>query len=313
MYNSHWWYSRANVPVSAHGSSEFARAANLLYTFRPFTHHYVLSLAYNFLNEGGTAGLIYAARSFAWLVAIGGIPALPWLDDFIEIVEKWTGNPIRIRARHYVKKLAGTTVSRFAGAGMFGVLNTDISAALRPAGIPFLGEPSQSVFGVYSGMAQKGSKFWNEIKLGEVTRAIESISPTAAENVFKAYRLWEKGATTTSKNPVYNEKGEPLRLGTFSALSQAMGIKNYDYSVVMADQWEKRTVLDYYNKKKSNIVKLQHLAETEREREKVYAKMVDFNLSIPPYLVGIVKPVKWQPIQRPDKNMDRLRIVMETE
>ena len=314
MYHTHWWYSRSNLPVSAHGPSEFARTANLLYTFRPFTHNYVLSLAYAFLNHGGTGGLMYAARSFAWLAVVGGLPALPWIDDFIELVEGWTGIPIRIKARHAVEKLAGKNAAKFTGAGLFGVLNMDISMALRPAGLPWPlgGKPTESIFGVYSGMGQKFSRFVRELQIGEYTRAIESASPIMAENIFKAWRLYEQGVTTTAKQPIYLD-GKVAKLGEIAALEQAMGIKNYEYSILMQDRWEKKVVIQHYADVKSRIVKRQHLAKTPEARADVRERMLEFNISIPPYLRGIVTPVEWVPLARPDRGMARFQAAMSKE
>jgi hypothetical protein len=303
MLNTHWWYSKSNLPMSAHGGDLASRALNLAYTFRPFTHNYVLSLAYSFLNYGGTGGLIYAARSFAWLIAIGGVPALPWLDDLVEMVTNWTGIPFKAQARKRIEKLAGTEASKFMGAGLAGMVGADLSASIRPAGIPsFLtgGAASESLLGVYSGMGGKFSKFISELKLGEYARAFESISPVAAENLFKAWRLYEKGGTTSAKNPIYNKKGELYKLDIEGFLMQAGGVKSLDYSLIMQDEWERKLVLQHFSKEKASLVKQQHLAKTEKEMERVQLKMDVFNASIPPYLAGIVKYVEWVPLEKPN-------------
>lgn len=306
MYNSHWWYSRANLPETAHGGDWLSRIQNLLYTFRPFTHNYVLSLYYHFLNEGGVNGLLYAARSFAWITIIAGTAALPWIDDFIELVEQSSKIPIRIQVRQKVRELLGADASRFMGAGLAGLLYMDISAAVRPAGLPSIGDWSQSVFGVYSGAAQKGYNFFNNMAVGDLTRAIESISPVALENLLKAYRLYEKGATTTSGNPVYGPDGRQYKLTLHEALWQGSGIRSYDLSTMQQDIWEKRVVVEAYNSEKSKITKMQRLAKTREEENEVIDLITKFNLSIPPYLYGVVSPLKWQPEEKPDKTMQIL-------
>jgi hypothetical protein len=194
-----------------------------------------------------------------------------------------------------------------------GLMDIDLSAAIRPAGIPMVGDWTQSVFGVYGGATSKFARFVSEMGIGEYARAFEAISPVVAENIFKGYRLMEEGALSPSKNPKYNKQGEIFKLSPGYAVTQAMGFKNLEYSNIMQDDWEKRTIVDHYNKEKSKIVKQQHLAKTPEAMEKVMTKMMDFNISIPPYLYGVVSPVKWVKPTKPDKGMNRLRWAMNME
>ncbi len=154
---THYWMGRGNNPAWTTGDDMFAKTANLSYTFRRFQHNYALSLIAAFQNYGGKAGLLFAARSFAWLIIFGGVAALPFLDDFIEMAEKITKRPIRTEVRKMISDNYGKAAASWYHAGPVGSILGDMSAAIRPLSLPTL-DPAKlgaSAFGVWGSMLIK--------------------------------------------------------------------------------------------------------------------------------------------------------------
>jgi len=48
-------------------------------------------------SAGRPTHVATVAQTLAALVILGGIPAFPWLDDIMDILEKWLGYPVRAR------------------------------------------------------------------------------------------------------------------------------------------------------------------------------------------------------------------------
>ena len=310
---THWWYGPANAPAIARGGGAFARLSQLSYTFRPFTHHYVLSLWYAFQNYGGRAGAVYAARSFAWLALLGGIPALPWIDDFIELVTKATGIPIRMEAQKALRKSMGSNAEKFLASGAIGLLgDIDLSTAIKPAGLPWplSGTIGESTMGVYAGLANKAYRAIEAGKVGDWVKFTEAIAPTAIENMVKAYRLSERGMTSTFEKPIYGPDGKRIKLDQGQAMMQFVGLKPYETSMLQHEIWENKVIQEAWNVRKQELHKMQRLAIQEAMNNKDYSKVhevakkfTEFNLSIPSELRGIISPIKWAAPDRIDKKM----------
>ena len=310
---THWLYGPANAPAIARGTEAINRIAQLGYTFRPFSHNYVLALIYNIKNEQGNAGLIYAARSFAWLAILGGIPALPWLADFIEYVTKITGVPIRMEARKMVREAMGPYAEKFWSSGLPGVVaGVDLSAAIKPVGLPsspFSDDFVESTMGVAGGLIKKVANAAKAGAVGDYVRMTESLAPTAMENMIKAYRLNTRGLTTSQEKQVFGPDYKQIKVEGVDYWKQGFGFKPYEYSQDQMDLWESKVVQASWGKQKQKLEKERRLAINEKDYAKlseVASKYTKFNLSIPRELQGIVAPIKWGAADKPDKKMGRM-------
>jgi len=305
---THWWYGPSNYPAVARGSNLAARAAQLTYTFRAFTHNYVLSLYYAFENNGGKAGLVYAAKSFMWLTLLAGAPALPWLSDFVEMVEKRTGVPISMQTREFVRESFGQPVEKFWTTGIAGtILGSDIAAAVRPAGLawPFVDAFGESALGVFSGMAGKLDMAAQSASVGDWIRMTESLSPTMIENMIKSYRMSTRGITTAQGVPVRGPDLVPVKFESGDSVRQFFGFKPTEYSAIQKERFEEKIIAEAWNKRAQGLYKEQRLANDAESKSAVSRKMTEFNQSIPTDLYGVVPFAKWQPEMPLDKKMIR--------
>jgi hypothetical protein len=94
-------------------------------------------------------------RSLAYLAILGGVPALPFLDDLLDLWQKFFGTPVRSSMRKTMREIGGPVMEKMGMTGIPALLGIDISGSLKTQ-IPFLsGTPSDTVYGVYGGVLQK--------------------------------------------------------------------------------------------------------------------------------------------------------------
>ena len=94
-------------------------------------------------------------RSLAYLAILGGVPALPFLDDLMDLWEKFFGMPLRSSMRKTMREIGGPVMEKMGMAGVPALIGIDISGSLKTQ-VPFVGvTPSDTVYGVYGGMLQK--------------------------------------------------------------------------------------------------------------------------------------------------------------
>jgi hypothetical protein len=295
---THYWYGKGNLPPVAQGAGLFSKLANVAYTFGPFGHNYALSFYYVLQSHGGPAMAIFAARSFAYLVAFAGIPALPFIDDFLELMEKIFGYPFRKAAKKAVREALGSQAQKLYSSGLIGYMGIDAAAALRPS-LPFMN--SEGVMGVFSGYKADLAKSYDEAKNRDWLRSFEYMSPTALKNILKAYRLSTRGATTRRENQILDMDLEPVKLTGVDIPIQALGFKPYEYGQIMEDRYSLTLVTEKWKQDAERIRERIKLAITDKELDDAVEEMVKYNESIPEQLWGIIPIMKFPKPQRMDK------------
>jgi outer membrane murein-binding lipoprotein Lpp len=303
---THFQYGKGNLPSWAADSSMLSKFANLAYTFVPFTHNFTLSVVHMFRSNGGTEGVVYLGKSMFYLALFGGIPALPGVDEIVDLCEMLTKRPLRAELRAFINKRAGGLAERFALSGIPGLINIDVSAAVKPVQLPgFLrGEDiNKSIFGVMGGIVQGAAKgVSTAYNHGDYLKAAELALPTALANVFKAYRLTFRGATYPSSGlPVeVGEDARQLKLDVYTpggwipylpTIMQGFGFKNYDYSQNMEDLWTMRKMRMKFVEKEQALRVQYRLADSPESKLKVSEKIRELNRGIPDALKGIIKPM----------------------
>jgi hypothetical protein len=303
---THYWYGKGNKPAVTWGDGVASRVADTAYTFRTFQHQYLLGLWYGFQKYGNVGGLLMAGRSFAWLIALAGVPALPFLDDFMDVLERVLGRPLRTEAKMKVNKMLGKNAEEFYGAGAMGYLfGIDAAASIRPAGLPWpiVGKPTELTLGVYAGLINKAAKAWHYGPFGtqEYLRMAESAAPTAVENLLKGYRLADVGATMGNGKLLFGLDGKPIKLDTNAMVKQMAGFKDYEYSMATAGLWTMGNVERSWQNKAEGIREKMATARTAEERREVRKMVTDYNLSIPRELRPIVPNINMTVQNQPDQ------------
>jgi hypothetical protein len=300
-----WWYGPENYPAVARGGTMLARAAGVLYTFRPFAHNYALSLVHSFIVNGGTNGAIYVGRSLAWLVIIAGVGALPFFDDILDILEKRYKIPFRQHARDNIRKSLGGDIERLYSAGLFGLgPQMDLGASIRPIQLPQWDKLGESVWGVYGGLAKKIVAAAEAGNAGEWMRLTENISPVVLESILKAIRLHSEGVTTAAGLHVYGPDNKPFKFDVFETGLQAASIKPYRYGKLQEERRQMTVIKQALEEDKKTLLERARRTGTDKERANVRSDMREFTRGIPIDFKGIVSPPEW-PKDKIDKGMLR--------
>ncbi|RPJ38114.1 MAG: PLxRFG domain-containing protein, partial [Deltaproteobacteria bacterium] len=138
VYKTHYLMTKANLPSMAAGGDVGAQFLKTAYTFRRFTHNYLLSLHHSLKGPDGSLALDVMARSLAYVVLLAGIPAIPFLDDLLDEWEKFFGTPVRSNMRKTLRDAGGPVLEKLGMAGIPALMGIDISGSLK-TGIPLIG------------------------------------------------------------------------------------------------------------------------------------------------------------------------------
>lgn len=311
--STHYWYGRGNLPPAMAGGNTFSRMANLAYTFGPFPHNYANSMWYVQQSYGGPAAAAFAARSFAYLMLFAGVPALPFLDDFLEKIESITGVPYRQEAKAKIRDTGGPLGERLYNAGLLSLMGIDAAGALRPnlpmAGLMPFTDDSESVFGVFGGYKKDLGKASEEAKRGDYLRAVEYVSPTVIKNAMKAYRVSTRGLTSSStERPYFDENLEPVTGTPWEAALQVASFKPYRTGQIMEDRWHLQNVEKTWSERANRIREMFALAENTEDYVKAIEAKNKYNESIPDVLQGVVAPMVNPKEARPDKRDMRFKM-----
>jgi hypothetical protein len=288
--------TKGNLPNWASGGdvgSQFFRTA---YVFRKFNHNYLLSLRNSFRGPDGKIALDVIGRSLAYVALLGGLPALPFLDDLLDQWEKFFGQPIRRDIKRNLAAIGGPTLQKMGIMGIPALIGTDLSGSLK-MGIPFVGTPSESIFGVWSGLGQKFLHAKDSAERGDTLRAIESASPSFIESILKAYRLTERGATTPTGKVIFDKKGQPIKETTGEGIAQAFGFRPERISEASQTHREFSNIESHFADRRNDLYARFRLAKTAEDRQNVIKDVQKYNLATSKYR-GAIPPINAQSLRQ---------------
>jgi len=118
VYKVHYLMTKANLPSVAAGGDVGSQFLKTAYTCRRFTHNYLLSLYHSMQRPDGKLALDVMGRSLAYVAILAGIPALPFLDDLLDMWEKFFGTPVRASMRKTMRQFGGPVLEKMGMAGI---------------------------------------------------------------------------------------------------------------------------------------------------------------------------------------------------
>ena len=307
VYKTHYLMTKANLPSVAAGGDVGSQFLKTAYTFRRFTHNYLLSLHHSFKGDDGKLALDVMARSLAYVVLLAGLPAIPFLDDLLDEWEKFFGTPVRSNMRKTLRDAGGPVLEKMGMAGIPALMGIDISGSLK-TGIPLVGSgtPQDTIYGVYGGMAKKALNAMSAVERENYLRALEFASPAFIEAVLKAYRMSETGVTTPRGKIITDEQGKPIRLEAGEGVAQAAGFRPERLARVSGEHWTMENVQKHFKEKRDDLYSRYRLAKTSEEKQKVIRDMQRFNLDARKYR-GVIPPItatslRQAALQKPEKS-----------
>ena len=320
VYKTHYLMTKANLPSVAAGGDVGAQALKTAYTFRRFTHNYLLSLHNSLSGPDGKLALDVMARSLAYVSLLGGVVALPFLDDLLDLWEKFFGTPVRSNMRKTLRDFGGPVMESMGMAGIPALMGIDISGSLK-VGLPFTslagaqGTPADTVYGVYAGLGKKGLNAMSAAEREDYLRALEFASPSFMEAALKAIRMADQGATTARGKVLTDEQGKPIQLGTGEAIAQAAGFRPERLARISGEHWSMENVRSNFKGRRDDLYARYRLAKTPEDRQKVIRDMQRFNMDARKYR-GVVSPItttslKQSAAPRPDKGFLAFGRMME--
>lgn len=265
IYQTHYLMGKSNLPDWARGGGLGGQFLRMAYTFRSFTHNYLLSMAPQYGGDMKTA-----IRSLAYLTILGGAMALPFLKDIFEFIQKGYGIDIMSTVKKELKNYGGETLEKFGIYGLAGLMVGDISGSLS-IGIPFVGEPTDTIYGVWGGMFRKIKYAGQAAARGDIPRVIENLSPEAIANMSRAMRMSDIGnsilgmpgyATTSRGRPIFGEDGKPISLSETEAFAKILGFQPTGYSQKMGKQRMISNVEDYFREERLDIIERYRVAKS---------------------------------------------------
>lgn len=291
-YDTHFVMGKANLPEVAMESGMGGNALRLLYTFRGFPHNYLLTMAQSLKGEGGKLETDVVMRSMMYMFLFGGAAGLPFLDDLIEILEKLFGYPVRGKLKRGMEDWVGGTATRAVLSGLPTVAGADVSGSMQ-IGLPFSELATSkgmasTVWGAYYGIESKFGKAWDDLKAGELYRAIENASPAAIEGVMKAPReagmlegIGVRGGVRNQKGTaLFDDQGRPYTPNAIETALQALGFRPAKKAELQGEDFRREQLTQNINRKKEQLHKQMRLATSAEERREVLTKAAQLNRSL---------------------------------
>jgi hypothetical protein len=296
IYDTHYLMTKANLPHAARGGDIPAKSIGTAYTFRRFTHNYILSMIYSLRGPDGKfhmQNIDVFARSLAWLFVFAGLSGLPFLDDLLDEMERFFGRPYREDVRKWLGQVGGEPLERAAVAGLpallgqiDGMVGVDLSGSLR-IGLPRLSEPTQgvseTVFGVWGGLGKKLSGAYEAAGRDDYLRAVEFASPAFIENILKAIRMNTMGATTPTGKVLYDAKGRPIKETAGEAAAQVMGFRPERIASMSSTHRGFVNVDSNFAQIRNDLYARFRLAQTGAQRQEIIRDIQRYNLDAQKY------------------------------
>jgi len=194
IYDSHFVYGKHNLPSSMRGGAvrKYLRSA---YTFRSFSHNYVLTLVHMIKNQGAP-GRKAAARSLRNIILIGGLTSFPFFKVLAEGLMWALGDDdedamTNIRgwfASDWLKDLVTYGIAGGAGVDVTGSMSIEVPRDWK------------DIIGVPYAILEDSMNSIDSLKSGQTFRALSEtpFTPMVARNAMRGFELFTKGQRTRS-------------------------------------------------------------------------------------------------------------------
>jgi hypothetical protein len=275
IFDVHFLYGKINAPSGARGGTPGAVILRTSLTFRNYTFNFLHSLK-DMLSE---RDFNTVAKAMVYMTLLGGASALPFLDGFLDMLERITGKSWRKDVKKELENVGGPILATVGVQGLPALLGADISGSLR-IHFPDITEPGklieESVFGVYEGLAAKALNSTKLIASGQIARAFETAAPVFVERPLKAFRERE-GLTTTRGKPILEPTGKQIDPTLKDTIATGLGFRASRLARLSDNYRQFQNVKKFYTDWRSKIYTNFRLATTAEGRQKVIQEVVEYN------------------------------------
>jgi hypothetical protein len=249
----HFLYGKLNAPSGARGGTPGAAVVRTSLTFRSYTFNFLHSLK-GLLSE---KDFTTVAKTMTYMALLGGAASLPFLDGFLDMLERITGISWRKNAKKELEDAGGQILANVGVQGLPALLGADIGGSLR-IHFPDVTRPGtlieESVFG-----------------------AFEIASPVFIERPLKAIRQAEGGLTTTRGKIVKSATGEHIKPTKVDTVATALGFRAARLARMSDNYRQFGNIKKFYTDWRGDIYTSFRLAETSEKRQSVLNEVLEYN------------------------------------
>jgi N12 class adenine-specific DNA methylase/phospholipid N-methyltransferase len=277
IFNVHFMYGKLNAPSGARGGTPGAAILRTSLTFRNYTFNFMHAMK-DMLSERDFKTV---AKAMTYMALLGGASALPFLDGFLDMLERQFGWAIRKEVKKELEAVGGEVLATVGIQGLPALIGADISGSLR-IHFPDVTDPGklieESVFGVYEGLAMKGFKAVQAATTGQFVRAFEMAAPTFIERPIKAIRERE-GLTTTRGRIIKDPTGKQIVPDIKETIATGLGFRPSRIARLSDNYRQFQNISKFYSDWRGKIYTNFRLAKTFEARQKVLQDVVEYNRS----------------------------------
>jgi len=246
---AHGVYGKETLPAWARGKINPLRLA---YTFKKFSHNYVMNMADLAINEKEYKAAAYLLLSPAILGGAGATLAAPVLFALAGALGIGGDDPEEEFYRWAEQNFGGGTFARQGLAGMAGV---NLKGSLE-VNVPMPSEIGKMTLtdlaGPAGGVIKDVFKSMEYFSKGEIAKGAESLLPTAFGSMSKAVREGSEGVSTGNYGTVFYGN-EPLKADAIDATLRFFSFNPARLSGIREKQWNEKEVAAKYQERKTEI------------------------------------------------------------
>ena len=285
--DAHYAYGLSNYPQLLRDGTPFSKIAGMAYVFKSFPHNYVLSMLHFAKDKDGKLALGVMMRSVAMLAALGGLGAVPFIDDLLEEYEQHFGDPVRSKIRTAIRKYGGDMLGQVGMEGLPALAGIDMSGSTKmQIPIPGVGEfdPSTFTMGVWGGLIDKGKKALDFASNSQWSRAIEAASPVGVEMMLQSARRSQEGLKTTGERPILDVTGKPIMPTPYETGAQVAGFRPERIAEIQKERRVSQNVEKHFTEQRQNLSKQLRMAQGDpAQMESVKRDIQTYNLRVMKY------------------------------
>ena len=279
-------YSRANRPYWMQPRTTAGALLAIPTTLKSYTFNYISWLLHNI----GKRNFDKVFISLAAFAVFGGVSAIPFIDDLLDIAERIVGFPYRAKIRNTFRDLFDEPVATAIIQGIPAALGlADMSPALKmelpvPKGLSF-DDLGNFLLGVHAQEITRTLKAKEQFSYGDILGTLSYALPIGWAMPFQAISLYNRGLLTKAGKPVIEpETGEQFKLTLPEAVERAFGFRPKRLADIQDRQFYAIRLSSWYEKWRDKIYRKIRLAgENPEDYKDIIESIRDYNKAVIKY------------------------------
>lgn len=288
-------YKNINKPLIAIGKNGIAPLVSLPLTLRGFMVNYLGWIYKSLNNQYGKKYVDKALFSSIYMMLLGGAWAIPLIGEFVELVGKWLGIPVRYKVKKAIEKNS-ETLGEILDFGLLApLLGIDISNSIR---IELLPRDFSStgfadyIFGIWSSMGTKFTRGYYALETKQYERLLESIAPSSIESLIRGIEFYFYPMRSLTGKKIKTPEGKEVKFSTWEAILAGLGFRPVALSDTQSIYIATTTIDRYYERKRNKLYTRLKTAKSYDELSNIMKDINEYNQSVVKYggAIPLIKP-----------------------